>query len=81
MIGFNVVFQAVPNVVHTTLADLEQNHWISSVVTQNVDSLHRKGTHQPLNYGASMSRIRRLDTSLRHPWKITPESSHLHVRN
>jgi len=38
---FEVMRQAVPNPVHTLLADLESARLLSGVITQNIDGLHR----------------------------------------
>ena len=37
-----VVYKAEPNAAHYSLARLEQSGWISTLITQNVDSLHHR---------------------------------------
>ncbi|MFO8037422.1 MAG: Sir2 family NAD-dependent protein deacetylase [Anaerolineales bacterium] len=38
----NQMFSAEPNEAHLALAQLEENHRISTVITQNIDTLHQK---------------------------------------
>jgi len=46
LIGWPVMQTAQPNAAHYTLATLEQNGFISKLVTQNVDRLHQKAGSQ-----------------------------------
>jgi len=40
------IYGAVPNAAHTALAQLEGAHRLSSVITQNIDTLHQKAGSQ-----------------------------------
>ncbi|ORZ35370.1 DHS-like NAD/FAD-binding domain-containing protein [Catenaria anguillulae PL171] len=45
MLGYGTVYNAQPNVIHTTLANWQRQRLIDGIITQNVDSLHLKGIH------------------------------------
>lgn len=42
LVGFRALREAQPNASHSALAGLEQQGWISGVITQNVDGLHQR---------------------------------------
>ncbi len=47
-VGWRLMNQAAPNVVHYTLAELEQEGLVGGVVTQNVDGLHAQAGSKSL---------------------------------
>lgn len=50
--------QAKPNAAHYALVDLEENGFIKSVITQNIDNLHQEaGSKNVIDFHGNMSRM------------------------
>lgn len=41
-VGWPRFLEALPNVAHRAMAQLEQERWVTGIITQNVDRLHQK---------------------------------------
>lgn len=66
MLGWPRVRQARPNVAHDTLAHLQSNRQISTLITQNVDTLHEQaGSHDVIELHGSLHRVLCLDCGQR----------------
>ena len=49
---------AQPNIAHFALADLEENGFIKSIITQNIDNLHQEaGSKNVIDFHGNMSRM------------------------
>lgn len=60
--GWERISNAKPNAAHNALAELEQRGIVSSVITQNVDSLHRAaGSKNIIDLHGALRRVRCLD--------------------
>ena len=66
MLGYPRFMQAKPNVIHRALAELETAGAISSVVTQNVDSLHEDaGQQSVIKLHGTLATVSCLDCGIR----------------
>ncbi|MFL7963918.1 NAD-dependent protein deacetylase [Pseudomonas kielensis] len=62
MLGWPRVRQARPNVAHEALAELQAQHRITGLITQNVDTLHdQAGSQDVIELHGSLHRVRCLD--------------------
>jgi NAD-dependent deacetylase len=64
----NVLTHAEPSAAHLSLARLERDGWVSAVVTQNIDMLHRKaGTRELVEVHGTIEHSSCLECRARYP--------------
>ncbi|MFQ6005784.1 MAG: NAD-dependent protein deacetylase [Woeseia sp.] len=80
--GWSRVSSARPNAAHLALADLERSGHVMSLITQNVDNLHRKaGSRRVVDLHGVLQKIRCLHCSLkgqRSDWQARLEDCNPH---
>ena len=57
MFGYDGLFRARTNAVHLTLATLQKQRHIGTIVTQNVDGLHHQAFHDVVAYERDLSQV------------------------
>ncbi len=65
---YEVVEKALPNPAHLALAEMEKMGFVSSIITQNVDSLHQKaGSKTVIEFHGNIVKLICLECSALYP--------------